>query len=595
MINYIKSDIICLNETHLGTGGEIFVDNYTSFLHNRELKHLKAPKHSGGVAILVKNDLLTSFSVKVIDKTIDGVLGLQFTNKSNDFTLILFACYLPPDNSIWGRDLNAFCCHLLTQLYLHQHADNVILCGDFNSRIGDLKDYVEGIDDYNPRIVIDKTKNSHGDTFIEFVKDGNLAVINGRINPENDNYTFVSNRGTSVVDYFLTPYDCLDFCNNFKVDLVSDVLEKCNAYNLLSHKCRAPDHSILTLTVKHSYIADFDQQLSSTHDQDVNGRKLYLFKNNPTGFLNSNNWANVVEHITNDLLVDRLNQDKLDKCYDDLCKSIFEDLDTNLEYKCISKNSKKRLKHTKPFWNNTLENLWRNMVKLEKIFIKYKGNSKQVKNKLRNDFKNAQSNFDKQLRKANRSYNRSIVLDIETTASENHKTFWDKLNKLGPRKKHNIPLKVQIDNDIISDKDAVMNKWKNDFQSLYNPVSDTGDFSNEFYDQMIENKTILENMMNNESYIENESLNSDFTFNEIKSFSRKLSNGKAVGIDLIPNEVLKADGIISLLVNLFNQCLRHSLTPSVWKKAIIKPIPKGSTTNPYLPLNYRGINFKDQS
>jgi hypothetical protein len=31
------------------------------------------------------------------------------------------------------------------------------------------------------------------------------------------------------------------------------------------------------------------------------------------------------------------------------------------------------------------------------------------------------------------------------------------------------------------------------------------------------------------------------------------------------------------------------IIPSIWKQAIIKPIPKSSTIDPRLPLNYRGI------
>ena len=33
------------------------------------------------------------------------------------------------------------------------------------------------------------------------------------------------------------------------------------------------------------------------------------------------------------------------------------------------------------------------------------------------------------------------------------------------------------------------------------------------------------------------------------------------------------------------------MIPSCWKKAIIKPIPKGSNKDPYVPLNYRGISL----
>ena len=41
----------------------------------------------------------------------------------------------------------------------------------------------------------------------------------------------------------------------------------------------------------------------------------------------------------------------------------------------------------------------------------------------------------------------------------------------------------------------------------------------------------------------------------------------------------------------FNKCFLYGLTPSVWLKAIINPIPKGALKDPYLPMNYRGISL----
>ena len=54
--------------------------------------------------------------------------------------MMLYACYLPPDNSVWGHDPNTFYAHLLTELCMHNEAGAVILCGDFNGRIGNMAD-----------------------------------------------------------------------------------------------------------------------------------------------------------------------------------------------------------------------------------------------------------------------------------------------------------------------------------------------------------------------------------------------------------------------------------------------------------------------
>lgn len=41
----------------------------------------------------------------------------------------------------------------------------MIICGDFNSRIGDMPDYIEGVDDVTDRNVVDYNKNAYGDFF----------------------------------------------------------------------------------------------------------------------------------------------------------------------------------------------------------------------------------------------------------------------------------------------------------------------------------------------------------------------------------------------------------------------------------------------
>ena len=73
------------------------------------------PKGSGGVGLLVKNWLYRTYNVDIIDKSFEGILGVQFHDKENDFTLVVYSVYLPPENSPRGRDASTFFSHLLTQ------------------------------------------------------------------------------------------------------------------------------------------------------------------------------------------------------------------------------------------------------------------------------------------------------------------------------------------------------------------------------------------------------------------------------------------------------------------------------------------------
>ena len=48
------------------------------------------------------------------------------------------------------------------------------------------------------------TVDLYGEKLIDFVRDMTLCIVNGRVSPEKDNYTSISKRGRSVVDYILT-------------------------------------------------------------------------------------------------------------------------------------------------------------------------------------------------------------------------------------------------------------------------------------------------------------------------------------------------------------------------------------------------------
>ena len=59
----------------------------------------------------------------------------------------------------------------------------------------------------------------------------------------------------------------------------------------------------------------------------------------------------------------------------------------------------------------------------------------------------------------------------------------------------------------------------------------------------------------------------------------------------MPNEILRHEGIKNLLLDFVNMCFMYNVIPSVWRMSIISPIPKSSSKDPCVPLNYRGISL----
>ena len=206
-----------VSETHLMYDDVIEMQNFIWYGFNRKNIHKNAPKGSGGVGFLIHNSIMLYDDVNIIDMNYEDILVLKLTYKWSSFTFCIATCYLPPENSPWGREADAFYSHLISLLYSIEF-DNLIICGDFNSRIGNIMDYVTDIDSIPVRQVIDnKHVNQHGKCLVDFLIESKLCIFKGRISPENNDYTNLSSRGTSVVDYIIVPHDKISCLEIFRL------------------------------------------------------------------------------------------------------------------------------------------------------------------------------------------------------------------------------------------------------------------------------------------------------------------------------------------------------------------------------------------
>ena len=58
---------------------------------------------------------------------------------------MIYAVYLPPENSPWGRNATGFYSHLLGQIYLLSDKDAIVVSGGLNSRIGEMPDFISDV------------------------------------------------------------------------------------------------------------------------------------------------------------------------------------------------------------------------------------------------------------------------------------------------------------------------------------------------------------------------------------------------------------------------------------------------------------------
>ena len=132
-----------------------------------------------------------------------------------------------------------------------------------------------------------------------------------------------------------------------------------------------------------------------------------------------------------------------------------------------------------------------------------------------------------------------------------------------------------------------MNRWETNFGSLLKPPEMSTDERAFSESIKLSNSTFEQSM----SFGPDTYLNREIDRTEVSKIVQKSKNNKAPGIDSLTYEVLKNEPSINALTALFNKCLSSGMVPNQWVRGIIKPIPKSASSDPRVPLNYRGISL----
>ena len=261
----LNADIVILPEIHCLPHQNIEIENYTLYQNKRKMP-ANSRKGSGGIAIAIKTALLSYHDVIGIFTNVDGQIGLKLKNTKSDIIVGVIGLYLSPDNYQYGRDPEGFFNNAAVLWEDFSDCDLLVGSGDLNSRTKEALDFIPEIDgDLIPlRSNPDKTKNAHGNCFLTFLKETRAIILNGRVTPNLNNFTFVSpNRGCSVPDYHFCPVDQLQYCKEMKTLLISEIVNEFGLHPPLN----LPDHSILVAAYCTS---SFDAFRTSNASKNIN-------------------------------------------------------------------------------------------------------------------------------------------------------------------------------------------------------------------------------------------------------------------------------------------------------------------------------------
>ena len=601
VINSLGLDVIFLAETFCKNDDVFSIPDYKVIQFNRTTISRRSVRGSGGCAIAISNKLLSNHVILSTHKgRQDGILGVKLKCTDNGAKIGVLSNYLPPDNGFYGKDPESyFLDNSLVFQELTQDCDLVVGGGDLNSRTREELDYIPDVDsNISPRNNPDLDKNQHGNHFIQFLKDNRALILNGRITPEHNNFTFVKHAGRSVPDYLYCSSDHVNYSVSCKVLPVSDVI---NCYNLpVPHSL--PDHSVIVAEFDlFSFLArpviDFTNNVQPKITKRKNLRKI------SSEFMCSEEAQILVRNTINRLESSQYNQETIDSIYTDL-KAIFTtEMDKLPAVPSSSlKKGKQALRKAAPFWSSELQELWFHRCQREKQYLSLRCDPRSqqqrlLKQQLLNDFKLSQNVFDKRFRQLKRQHSfdsLNKLAELSEKAKSDPAEMWKRLKALSDSKNSHVLFEIIRDDGSISkDKKEVLSKWYSDFSECFKGIKDDPDlvFDEHFLSQITKLKSDFEEMSHEQqeagSSLDSTLLNNDISYDEVSFAIDKSKLGKA--FLFVPNEALKNDQAKLLLHKLFNVCFKFGLSPSDWLKSDLKPLFKGGNKDPRNPLDHRPV------
>ena len=156
----------------------------------------------------------------------------------------------------------------------------------------------------------------------------NYCLLNGRITPDMDNFTCISDKGRSVVDYMFMPLENIQNVEQFAVLTVTGL---CSGLDINSARGK-PDHSILCADLSVSYVNHVNILNKKINDppnrncQVLNERMYFKYncKTIPETFMASDDIIMQI-NITIDSIEQRqTSQKSIDSIYEKVCKFIIK-------------------------------------------------------------------------------------------------------------------------------------------------------------------------------------------------------------------------------------------------------------------------------
>ena len=546
LIQYISSfHFVCLVETFVDYLEPSVFSSHTVFC-KPAVKFTKQGRKSGGVLCLIKNELVPYVREIKCDRGhfLCFLLDKRLFGFNRD--VVYMCAYVPPENSPY---YTAFDVDDGISLLEESLADEmlslddvyILLCGDLNSRTANEFPisqsgndvFTRPVEETPTRCSEDTVLNSFGKKLLNMCTTFGVNILNGVCNGDlQGRYTFISNSGNSVNDYFMVSEDL---------------------FSLIQHDCR--------LCVIERIESDHMPLELHTNVEEMIGHRAEVDKNECTDkFVWKADYAQqFIESMHSDITKEQLSLalSLIDVDINEALKSFNDCLKQNAE--CMKRKIYvNRPKKMDEWYDEECRAARKNVRKLLRKF------RKSLDRLVCKDYCCARREYKKLLQQKKKKFNENVLNKLMQSVSD-QQAFWQNMRKISKTK-------YQPYNSI-SEQD-----WFNHFQKVLEQDNQDQDSDDDF-----------ENCVSDVYY------DRPITREEVLLAIQRLKNGKASGPDSIIGEFFKHAGhlAVDFLVKFFNVLFERGIYPDSWTESIIIPLFKNGNQND--PDNYRGISLCDIS
>ena len=563
-----SSDCIGLSETHADKSVDISLPGYYVFRKDR-VKHKKARKPSGGIAVLVKESMRHLYKFEPIsDSDVIWVrIQKEFTSMLND--LYLAFVYLPPLNSTYGKvNSKDIMLKLEKQIEYFACKGKILINGDLNARVGDCVDLIQNDEDSYiptprnnlfdiilPRVSCDKSVvNQSGRWLIDRCVDSQLYILNGRtLGDLTGQYTCHTPRGSSIVDYFMASRSLSNFVHSMKV----------HDLNMFS------DHCMINAKLRIGSNLCYDEYVNA----DLTDVRQFA----PDNFeWNECDKLKFKEAFSSPIIKNKLDRLQMsivnsncdvDELISDIADVIVSAGDMSLHKRTFKKKKKKTHKLNKKWYDKDCHAMLKDVKSAKNAFNRDKTNSN-----LRIKYYKKYKDYKKLTKYKRRKFKENLANMLDEAMEKDPQKAWKLIDEL---KRESVP----------TDHVEKINhqKWFDHFNNLLN--NETTDI-----DQARQNN-VKDELNNYESRYQSGKLDYAISEKEILTAAKKLKNNKSSAYDMIKNEMIKSTlpFLSKSITHAFNSILNTGKFPKTWKEGIVIPLHKNGSQ--FDPNNYRGITL----